>query len=54
LTFEQDQLNAELELIQQHLAHQDGEMTRIVAQCLKGQTLTSILGIGPIQAAIAK
>lgn len=51
LVFEQDQLIAELTLIQQHLARLDAEMTRIVAACREGQILTSIPGIGPTQAA---
>jgi transposase len=51
LVFEQDQLIAELTLIQLHLARLDDEITRIVAQCREGQILTSIPGIGPTQAA---
>jgi transposase len=51
LVFEQDQLIAELILIQQHLAQLDAEITRIVAQCREGQIVTSIPGIGPTQAA---
>ncbi|MGZ6392172.1 MAG: IS110 family RNA-guided transposase [Ktedonobacterales bacterium] len=51
LIFEQDQLIAELEIIQRHLAQLDAEMTQIVAQCREGKILTSIPGIGPVQAA---
>jgi transposase len=51
LTFEQKQLIAELELIQQHLEQLEAELTQIVEHSREGKILTSIPGIGPTQAA---
>jgi transposase len=51
LTFEQEQLIAELELIQQHLEQLEAELTHIVEHSREGKILTSIPGIGPSQAA---
>jgi hypothetical protein len=51
LVFEQEQLIAELELIQKHLASLDTELTQIIGYCREGQILTSIPGIGSLQAA---
>jgi hypothetical protein len=51
LTFEQDQLIAELELIQRHLEQLEAELTHIVEHSREGKILTSIPGIGPVQAA---
>lgn len=51
LVFEQEQLIAELELIQKHLASLETEIAQIVEHCREGQILTSIPGIGPLQAA---
>ncbi len=51
LTFEQEQLIAELELIQKHLEQLETEMTQIVENSREGQILASIPGIGPSQAA---
>lgn len=52
LTFEQDQLIAELELLQSHLKQVEIEISRIVENAREGKILTSIPGIGPVQAAI--
>jgi transposase len=52
LTFEQEQLIAELELIQRHLEQLETELTHIVEHSREGKILTSIPGIGPSQAAI--
>jgi transposase len=51
LAFEQEQLIAELRLIQDHLAKLDAEIERIIAQSREGRILTSMHVIGPIQAA---
>jgi transposase len=51
LALEQGQLIAELHLLQQHLAELDTEITRIITQSREGTILTSIPGIGPLQAA---
>lgn len=51
LTFEQSQLIAELELLQRHLEQVEIEITQIVENSREGKILTSIPGIGPIQAA---
>lgn len=51
LTFEQEQIIAELELIQRHLEQLDTELIQIVEHCREGRILTSIPGIGPLQAA---
>jgi hypothetical protein len=51
LILEQTQLITELRLIQTHLAQLDTEISRMVAEAREGRILTSIPGIGPIQAA---
>ena len=51
LTFEQEQLIVELELLQQHVEALDAEIAHIIAHSREGQIVTSIPGIGPIQAA---
>ena len=51
LTFEQEQLIAELELIQRHLERLEAEISQIVEHSREGKILTSIPGIGPSQAA---
>lgn len=51
LTFEQEQLITELELIQRHLERLEAEITQIVVHSREGKILTSIPGIGPTQAA---
>ncbi len=51
LTFEQEQLIEEIELIHQHLESLETEMVGIVERSREGQILTSIPGIGPIPAA---
>lgn len=51
LTFEQEQIITELELIQKHLEQLDTELTQIVEHCREGRILTSIRGIGSLQAA---
>jgi len=51
LCLEQGQLIAELHLLQQHLTELDTEITHIVEQSREGKILTSIPGIGPLQAA---
>lgn len=51
LVLEQAQLIAELRLVQTHLAELDEEVRRVVADAREGRILTSIPGIGPIQAA---
>ncbi len=51
LVLEQGQLIAELELLRHHLDALDTEITRIVEQSREGRILTSIPGIGPVQAA---
>jgi transposase len=51
LVLEQGQLIAELELMQQNLGVLDTEITRIVEQSREGRILTSIPGIGAVQAA---
>ncbi|MBA2681826.1 MAG: IS110 family transposase [Ktedonobacteraceae bacterium] len=52
LAFEQEQLIAELQLLNQHLDALDTEIAKIVEQAREGQILVSIPGIGQIQAAI--
>jgi transposase len=52
LVFEQHQLIEEYHLICKHLVALEAEMMQIVAHCREGQILTSIPGIGPLQAAI--
>jgi transposase len=52
LTFEQEQLIEELELIQKHLEKLEAEMTQIIRNSREGQVLLSIPAIGPIPAAI--
>ncbi|GAC1653162.1 MAG: hypothetical protein NVS4B12_24840 [Ktedonobacteraceae bacterium] len=51
LTFEQEQLIEELELIRKHLEKLETEMTQIVKNSREGQILMSIPGIGAIPAA---
>ncbi|HLX59477.1 MAG TPA: IS110 family transposase [Ktedonobacteraceae bacterium] len=51
LVVEQSQLIEELTLIQQHLEQLETELRQVVTTCREGQILTSIPGIGPIQAA---
>lgn len=51
LVFEQQQLIAEFHLISQHLESLEAEMIQVVEHSREGQILTSIPGIGPIQAA---
>src|SRR5436190_8234491 len=52
LVFEQQQLIEEYHLICKHLAALETEMTQIVEHSREGQILTSLPGIGPLQAAI--
>lgn len=52
LVFEQHQLIEELRLITAHLEVLEAEMMQIVEHAREGQILTSIPGIGPLQAAI--
>lgn len=52
LVFEQQQLIEEYHLIVAHLQALEVEMLQIVEHCREGQILTSIPGIGPLQAAI--
>ncbi|HZT99803.1 MAG TPA: IS110 family transposase [Ktedonobacteraceae bacterium] len=52
LTFEQEQLIEELDLIHKHLEQLEGQMTQIVLASREGKILLSIPGIGPIQAAV--
>jgi transposase len=52
LTLEQSQLIEELKLILKHLEQLENEMTSVVEHSREGQILTSIPGIGAIQAAI--
>jgi transposase len=52
LVFEQRQLIEELRLITAHLEALETEMMQIVEHAREGQILTSIPGIGPLQAAI--
>jgi transposase IS116/IS110/IS902 family protein len=51
LLLEQSQLIRELRLLQEHLKQLDTEMCQLVEQSREGQILTSIPGIGTIQAA---
>lgn len=51
LVLEQGQLIAELRLLQQHMDQLDTEIARIVEHAREGRILTSIPGIGVIQAA---
>ncbi|MBO0793565.1 MAG: IS110 family transposase [Ktedonobacteraceae bacterium] len=51
LAFEQTQLTAELELIQKHLEQLETEIIQVVEHSREGKILTSIPGIGSIQAA---
>jgi len=51
LTFEQEQLIEEIELIRKHLEKLESEMTQIVKNSREGQILMSIPGIGAIPAA---
>ena len=51
LTFEQEQLIEEIELIRKHLEKLETEMTQIVKNSREGQILMSIPGIGAIPAA---
>ena len=51
LTFEQEQLIEEMELIEKHLEKLEAEMSQIVQNSREGQILLSIPGIGPIPAA---
>jgi transposase len=52
LSFEQQQLLEELKLIGKHLESLEAEMMQVVEHSREGQILTSIPGIGPLQAAI--
>jgi transposase len=52
LTFEQHQLVAELQVIQQHGEALDLEIGPVIAHSREAQILTSIPGVGPIPAAI--
>lgn len=52
LTFEQNQLITELELLQSHLEQIDTEITQIIENAREGRILASIPGIGPLFAAI--
>jgi transposase len=52
LTFEQQQLIAELALIEQHVQALDAEITQVLDTSREGRILTSIPGIGPMQAAV--
>lgn len=52
LAFEQQQLLDEFHLISQHLQALETEMMHIVEHAREGQILTSIPGMGPLQAAI--
>jgi transposase len=52
LAFEQQQLIEEYHLIVAHLEALEAEMMHVVEHCREGQILTSIPGIGPLQAAI--
>jgi hypothetical protein len=52
LAFEQQQLIDEFHMISQHLQALEAEMMQIVEHAREGQILTSIPGIGPLQAAI--
>jgi transposase len=51
LTFEQQQLIAELTLMEQHVAALDAEIAQVLVTSREGRILTSIPGIGPMQAA---
>ena len=51
LVLEQQQLIRELQLLQEHEDQLDREIRQVVAHAREGQILTSIPGIGPIQAA---
>jgi transposase len=50
--FEQQQLIAELQVIQLHVEALDLEIGQVIAHSREGQILTSIPGVGPIPAAI--
>jgi transposase len=52
LVFEQQQVIEEYHLIVAHLESLETEMMQVVEHCREGQLLTSIPGIGPLQAAI--
>lgn len=52
LVFEQQQLIEELRLITAHLEALEAEMMQVVEHAREGRILTSIPGIGPLQAAI--
>jgi hypothetical protein len=52
LLFEQQQLIDEFKLISKHLEALEAEMRQVVNLSREGQILTSIPGIGPLQAAI--
>jgi transposase len=52
LLFEQHQLIEEYHLIRRHLESLESEMMQVVEHSREGQILTSIPGIGPLQAAI--
>jgi hypothetical protein len=51
LTFEQHQLIAELALLEQHVVALDAAIAQVLATSREGRMLTSIPGIGPMQAA---
>jgi transposase len=51
LVLEQQQLIRELHILQEHVKHLDVEIVKLVEQSREGQILTSMPGIGPIQAA---
>jgi transposase len=52
LLFEQHQLVAELQVIQQHVEALDLEIGQVISHSREGQILTSIPGVGPSPAAI--
>jgi transposase len=52
LIFEQQQLIAELEVIQQHVEALELEISQVIAHSREGQILTSIPGVGPVPAGI--
>lgn len=51
LVLEQQQLIRELRMLQEHVQQLDVEIVKLVEQSREGQILTSMPGIGPIQAA---
>jgi transposase len=51
LVLEQEQLIRELHLLQEHIARLDQEIVTVVERSREGRILTSVPGVGPIQAA---